>query len=109
MSATRRQRNLEAVKKYRKANAPKVRDMRLKLLYGISREDWEKMLTRQEGRCAICSERFDEDPRNIHVDHDHVTGKVRDLLCGNCNRGLGCFRDNEVLLFHAQGYLRKHA
>lgn len=98
--------NLRGVKKYQAANPEKIRELRFLRRYGITNKDWEQMRTKQENRCAICSEIFDKE---IHVDHNHTTGKVRELLCGNCNRGLGSFRDNDILLFQAQKYLRKHS
>lgn len=58
------------------------------------------MLAEQGGRCAVCAERPAE-----HVDHDHVTGKVRGLLCFNCNGGLGQFRDDPQILELAIEYL----
>jgi len=61
-------------------------------------------LTRlQSGRCAICG-----DPpgkRGLHLDHDHLTGIVRGLLCHRCNFGIGLFRDSEELLMRAITYL----
>lgn len=58
--------------------------------YGISQSDFEKMLSEQSGLCALCLKRLHTSHINgLHVDHDHVTNKVRGLLCGECNHGLG--------------------
>jgi len=57
----------------------------LKHLYGLSVEQWDKMLIEQSGLCALC----DEPMRNPHVDHSHTTGEVRGLLCLRCNTMLG--------------------
>jgi len=62
------------------------------------------MLEEQGGLCAICRA-----APAAHVDHDHATGKVRGLLCFNCNGGLGQFKDRIQVLEAAIGYLREHA
>ena len=56
--------------------------------------------------CAICGNVRSSDGRALAVDHDHVTGEVRGLLCNFCNRGIGMFRDNPRLLGRAALYLR---
>lgn len=56
---------------------------------------------KQKGRCKICREKLTQ----YHVDHDHETGEFRGLLCGNCNVGLGCFKDNIESLKRAIVYL----
>lgn len=58
------------------------------------------MLAEQDGLCAICREAPAE-----HVDHDHKTGRVRGLLCFNCNGALGQFRDRADLMLRAVAYL----
>jgi hypothetical protein len=61
------------------------------------------MLAAQGGLCAICRAA----PAG-HVDHDHVTGAVRELLCFNCNGGLGQFRDDPAVLRAAADYVERH-
>lgn len=76
--------------------------------FGITQEDYDRMLEAQNGQCKICgSDKPDASGRkkNFHVDHDHVTGKVRGLLCHNCNVGLGNFRDSSELMKKAASYL----
>jgi hypothetical protein len=106
----------EARVQYREANrerfAEVARKKQLKFKYGISLEDYEEMLKKQGGCCAICgtTENGVHGTRrnwNWSVDHDHVTGKVRGLLCNNCNRGLGMLGDTEDSLEKALKYLRK--
>jgi hypothetical protein len=81
--------------------------------YGMTVEDYDAMVAEQGDRCAIC--RGEHMGHNGHpnyswsVDHDHVTGKVRGLLCRNCNVGLGFFKDELELVESALDYLRKHA
>lgn len=63
------------------------------------------MLDMQGGRCAICGTDNTGKRRCFHVDHNHDTGKIRGLLCGNCNSGLGNLRDDVGLLNRAIQYL----
>jgi hypothetical protein len=58
----------------------------LKRRYGITVEEYDELLSQQEGRCAICYRIVEE---TLCVDHNHVTGKIRGLLCTRCNRSLG--------------------
>lgn len=73
--------------------------------YGLSSLDFNEMLTVQEGTCKICRLVF-EQPKDIHVDHDHDTLLIRGLLCKHCNQGLGHFRDSVELLSQAINYLK---
>jgi hypothetical protein len=63
-------------------------------------EHFDQMFAEQNGVCAIYTEAKAE-----HVDHDHKTGRVRGLLCFNCNGALGQFRDREELMVKAVAYL----
>jgi len=65
--------------------------------------DYEKMLKEQGGGCAICGKKDDKD--FLHIDHDHKTGKIRVLLCCQCNSGLGFFKDSAEMLTKASRYL----
>lgn len=90
-------------KKREKAKSPdKVRDRYLRKTYNISLEDYANLLKEQEGLCWICKEKKD-----LVVDHDHATGKVRGLLCNLCNTSLGGFRDSVDSLKMAITYLSK--
>ncbi|GAA3239677.1 endonuclease VII domain-containing protein [Nonomuraea helvata] len=68
--------------------------------YGITEDDFERMLARQGGLCAVCKV-----VPGTFVDHSHETGQVRGILCFNCNNGLGHFGDSLVLLESAALYL----
>lgn len=85
---------------------------RLKVDYGISPEDREDMYTAQDGKCSICADSMllDGPPcaAKAHVDHNHATGVIRDLLCTRCNWLLGNARESEDILFAAVEYLRVH-
>ena len=75
--------------------------------YGMTGKDYAKMARKQENRCAICGRRSDSDYfRYLFVDHDHKTGKVRGLLCGQCNSILGFAGDNPQILANAIEYLK---
>lgn len=69
--------------------------------------EYEAMVQRQGGLCAICGG-TNKNGRRLSLDHCHKTGKVRGLLCNNCNTGLGLFRDSQTALAAALAYLREH-
>jgi hypothetical protein len=92
--------------KFRKRRLKSGRNATLKLKYGITSEDYDRMFKKQKGRCAICREKSH---RRLHVDHDHKKKFVRRLLCGLCNRGLGCFRDDMRLMARGLAYLKAMA
>lgn len=83
--------------------------------YGMTTAQYDAMFLAQGGACAICGatempvDSRTKKPYDLAVDHDHVTGKVRALLCPLCNNGLGCFRDEISRLHAAIVYLEKHA
>lgn len=64
------------------------------------------MFDDQVGRCAICERLFSYCTKDIHVDHCHKSLKVRGLLCADCNKGLGFFKDNVRALERAILYLQ---
>lgn len=63
--------------------------------YGLTVQDYDKMLEEQNGLCAICRQPEPVANRKLSVDHCHETGKIRALLCGPCNKGLGIFEKNK--------------
>lgn len=86
----------------------KARDRMLSKTYDITLDEYEEILTKQGGVCAICRQESKDTGKPLAVDHDHETGEVRELLCGPCNRGLGLFEDRAELLLKAAAYLNKH-
>lgn len=102
---------LKAAAKYRNENRDKLRDYKWKSRYNITPEQYAELFCIQKGQCAICNR--PETAININtnkvqklaVDHCHKTGKVRGLLCRDCNRGIGKFQDDPVRLQNAIKYL----
>lgn len=84
------------------------RGTHLKAKYGIDHSEYERILQLQNGRCAICKTKNPGGRGLFHVDHDHITGKIRGLLCLMCNAGLGMFRDNYCFVFNASEYLARY-
>lgn len=76
--------------------------------YGITLSQYEGILASQGGACSICGTSEPKGRGSFNVDHDHVTGRVRALLCHHCNTGLGAFHDNPELLVSAAKYLIEH-
>lgn len=73
--------------------------------YGITPDDYDRILSDQQGTCAICLGPPRGRWKTFVVDHDHATGRPRGLLCGNCNRAIGLLGDNPDLMRAAVLYL----
>jgi hypothetical protein len=76
--------------------------------FGVTPDQYRQQLAAQENCCAICKTPVTNLSRQLAVDHDHATGKLRGLLCLKCNTALGKFGDSEELLLAALDYLRRH-
>ena len=76
--------------------------------YGLTAEQYEQMLKNQNSLCAICQQPERTKRGTLHVDHNHITGENRALLCSMCNMSLGGFRDNPTLLLRAAEYIMSH-
>lgn len=72
--------------------------------YDLTEDEHKRMINEQEGKCAICNKYGGKD---LHIDHDHQTGKARGLLCKSCNYSLGFANDDVDILLSAIQYLRK--
>ena len=83
------------------------RDGIIRRQYGITLAQYEQMLRDQENKCAICGNEDEVEGRRLAIDHCHESKKIRGLLCGKCNRGLGLFYDNKELLENAISYLAR--
>lgn len=77
--------------------------------YGITNEQYQEKLEAQDYSCAICGSKHQANTKNgkktLHIDHDHLTGNVRGLLCRECNLALGHMKDSTNLLLRAIKYL----
>lgn len=93
--------------KWQNANPGKRKISTRKYKYGLEHNTFLEMYEAQHGRCAICWQPLYEggDGNGLHVDHDKITGKVRGLLHGWCNRGLGIYHEAPERLRAAAVYL----
>lgn len=92
-------------RKYRNKTPEEQRIARIRS-YGISVEQYNHLLESQERVCWICS-KPNVPGKSLNIDHDHETGQVRGLLCGNCNTALGLLREDPHIVLRAYEYLNK--
>jgi len=98
-------------KQWNKNNPEKIQKYYLKKRakkYGLTLEEYNKMFEEQGGCCKICKTHQSDLTRSLSIDHCHSSERVRSLLCGNCNVGLGNFKDNIDLLKEAIKYLEEN-
>jgi len=81
------------------------RNSYLKRTFGMTQTDYEAMLESQGGGCALCH-RPPSRKISLHIDHDHKTGRIRGLLCGSCNNGIGLLQEDEEVLLRALDHVR---
>lgn len=91
---------------YKRKNPLVAKGIKLKRYYGITTDQYYAMNASQNGVCKICNKTC-KTGRELAVDHCHVSGKIRGLLCSNCNTGLGAFKDNTESLEAAIKYLKE--
>lgn len=110
-----REENKELVKKkkaeYFQKNKSRIQErwnkQVLRYRFGITPQQYDKMLADQGGVCKICKKfRLTKVQKRMGVDHCHKTGKLRGILCDWCNTGIAKFEDNESLLIEAIAYLK---
>lgn len=99
---------IERTKRYGRSHKIETRHNKLIYSYGVGLDEYDKLFTVQEGRCAICGKHQTELSKVLSIDHDHRTGKIRGLLCQNCNLALGNVFDDIWILEHAIKYLQIH-
>jgi hypothetical protein len=91
---------------YHNNNKEKIRRLHVinhrRKRYGLNEEQYDAMILSQNNLCAICNK---PSHKTLHIDHNHTTGKVRGLLCSNCNTGIGFFKEDIASLYRAIEYL----
>jgi hypothetical protein len=100
----------ECSKLWSAKNRDKIRSKILKYRYGITLNDYNRRFAEQNGCCKICNIHASELKVPLQVDHSHITGTVRGLLCGLCNSRLGegnigRFNSSDLLYSKALGYI----
>ncbi len=78
----------------------------IKAAYGMTPEDYYAMFDKQKGSCGICKKEVNG--KRMCIDHDHVTGKIRELICDRCNKAIGLCEDNRELLRRMISYIGRH-
>lgn len=103
---------INANRRVQRKDNPKVkatnRKSYIKTRYGISVEDYDRMVKEQKGLCAVCLTPLDFSGKNPDVDHSHATNKVRGIVHPVCNKVLGLLKDDPVLFRLAAEYLERH-
>ena len=96
-------------KTYALENKEKIKSAKMRRKFGIAIEEKILLFAKQGNKCAICSCAENNVGRDWDIDHCHKTGKIRGILCSNCNRGLGLFQDSSEYLKQACKYLENNA
>ena len=115
---TNKEKRLKQISDYDKSQPKEWRQAKgrkhhLKKRYNITQQEYETKLASQDYKCALCGKDASDNKRGgkldpLHIDHCHKTTTLRDLLCHQCNSGLGQFKDNIEILQKAIDYLHKH-
>ena len=96
-------RGLQRKEHWTKGRLPR-QNSHLKYVHGITLEEYTVLLEKQNGVCVLCGN-INRHGVALHVDHDHITGEIRGLLCFNCNSAIGNMHDNPALLRKTADYL----
>ena len=104
-SAKNRDKKKESALNWMRRNPKKVKNAYLLREYGISHKEYNILVKNQNNLCAICIK--EELGKSLAVDHCHKTGKIRGLLCSDCNRAIGMLKDDITILRNAIEYLSK--
>jgi hypothetical protein len=99
-------RSKAGMKRWREEHPDEVKDSNLRFKYGITLDSYNRLHEEQGGGCAICGR--GGDGKKLHVDHDHISGIIRGLLCNRCNLMVGMSNDDPTVLERATHYLREN-
>ena len=104
--------NKDKIQEYRKEwylkNKDKIKSINLKIKYGISLDQYNKMLDDQNGCCKVCGNHESNFKKGLFVDHCHKTDKIRGLLCNGCNAGLGQLKEDTKIMQKLIEYVKEH-
>lgn len=96
---------------YRQACKPRTRQQQrhsdLKRQYGITLREYNDLLKKQKGGCALCGKTSKQQGKALAVDHNHKTNKIRGILCSKCNTGIGMLGDTYAQVAKAAKYLKE--
>ena len=96
--------------KIKVAHYRNLRDRTLRKRYNFTLEEYEKMLSAQNGKCACCKSDgalMNKRHKNLYVDHCHLSGKVRGIVCDECNKAIGFLRDSVANALDLAAYLHR--
>jgi len=93
-------------KQYYKTHKQEAKNNYLLLKYNISLKQYNDMFNKQQGCCIVCGRHQSECVHTLVVDHCHLTGKIRGLLCNRCNLVIGFIKDNSKLAIAIANYLK---
>lgn len=86
------------LKEYNQKRSLLAKDILLKRKYGLGVEEYNQMFEAQKGCCGICGKHQIQEYYSLAIDHSHSTGKVRGLLCSNCNTALGLLKEDPEIM-----------
>ena len=108
-----KEKRIKVAKLYYLKNKKQIKNISLQNKFGITTEQYEEMLQKQNGVCAICNHPEVAKHKSgitlsLAVDHNHITGQIRGLLCHKCNRAIGLLRDDINIIKKTVKYLENN-
>jgi hypothetical protein len=98
----------QEMKEYYQNNKEKAINRQMVVNYGITLDGYNELLNKQDGSCYICNVHHTTQKKRLHIDHCHTSGKVRNLLCSNCNTALGLLKEDVVRARKLVDYIEEH-